>query len=397
MKKIIILGASVYQVPLIKKAKEMGLYTIVISIPGNYPGFDCGDKSYYVDTTDKEKILKIAIDERIDGICTSGTDVAISTIGYVCEKLGLNGNTLENSIISTNKLLMKKAFRNEEVRTSDFYGCTSADELERNFNKLNTDRAVVKVIDKSGSRGIVLVDSNTNWKNLFDEEMKITNSKTLLIEKYVFGKEIGIDAFVKDGVAEILIPHEKINVMINGIGIPAGHLIPFKCSKKTLNSINEEVNKVIHALKIKNGALNIDAFVLDSGLINIIEAGSRAGATGIPEIISIYTNLDYYELIIKNALNEEINCKYKESVSNVASLLMFSEKDGYYLNCDYKKIEGVTFYLDKKVGDRVYKVEDGSCRVGMAIITGNDEKEIRNKIIEFNDNFLLEVSSDDRL
>lgn len=27
MKKILILGAGIYQVPLIKKAKEMGLYT----------------------------------------------------------------------------------------------------------------------------------------------------------------------------------------------------------------------------------------------------------------------------------------------------------------------------------------------------------------------------------
>ena len=39
MKKIMILGAGIYQVPLIKTAKRLGLYTIVVSIPGNYPGF----------------------------------------------------------------------------------------------------------------------------------------------------------------------------------------------------------------------------------------------------------------------------------------------------------------------------------------------------------------------
>ena len=47
MKKILILGAGIYQVPLIKKAKEMGLYTIVASIPGNYPGFSYADKVVY--------------------------------------------------------------------------------------------------------------------------------------------------------------------------------------------------------------------------------------------------------------------------------------------------------------------------------------------------------------
>ena len=60
MKRIMILGASVYQVPLIKKAKELGLYTIVCSINGEYPGFLYADKVYHVSTTDREQILDIA-------------------------------------------------------------------------------------------------------------------------------------------------------------------------------------------------------------------------------------------------------------------------------------------------------------------------------------------------
>ena len=37
MKKLMIMGAGIYQVPLIRKAREMGIYTIAVSIPGNYP------------------------------------------------------------------------------------------------------------------------------------------------------------------------------------------------------------------------------------------------------------------------------------------------------------------------------------------------------------------------
>ena len=66
MKKLLILGAGIYQVPLIKKAQEMGIYTIVTSIPGNYPGFAIADKVYYENTTDYEAILKIARDEKIE-------------------------------------------------------------------------------------------------------------------------------------------------------------------------------------------------------------------------------------------------------------------------------------------------------------------------------------------
>ena len=105
-----ILGAGTYQVPLIQTAKDMGLYTIVVSRPGNYQGFALADKVYELDTRDQEGILQAAREEKIDGICTSGTDVAVATIGYVCEQLGLSGIPLSAGEILTYKSKGKEAF-----------------------------------------------------------------------------------------------------------------------------------------------------------------------------------------------------------------------------------------------------------------------------------------------
>ena len=71
MKKLMILGAGIYQVPLIKKAKEMGLFTVVTSIPGPYPGFQYADEALYLNTTDAEGILAAAEERQIDGILTT--------------------------------------------------------------------------------------------------------------------------------------------------------------------------------------------------------------------------------------------------------------------------------------------------------------------------------------
>ena len=68
MRKIMILGAGIYQVPLIKKARAMGLETIVVSVPGPYPGFAFADKTYSLDTRDVSGILAAAKEEKIDGI-----------------------------------------------------------------------------------------------------------------------------------------------------------------------------------------------------------------------------------------------------------------------------------------------------------------------------------------
>ena len=70
MKKLMIMGAGIYQVPLIKTAKEMGIHTIAVSIPGNYPGFAWADEVLHINTVDSEAVLAAAKERGIDGICT---------------------------------------------------------------------------------------------------------------------------------------------------------------------------------------------------------------------------------------------------------------------------------------------------------------------------------------
>ena len=120
MKKVLILGAGIYQLPLIERAKCLGLYTIVCSIKGHYPGFDIADKVYFVDTTDKEACLEIAKNECIDAVCTAGTDVALPTLGYIVDKLHLVGPSYNSACLSSNKLLMKQKFQEYGVSSADF-------------------------------------------------------------------------------------------------------------------------------------------------------------------------------------------------------------------------------------------------------------------------------------
>ena len=110
MKKLMIMGAGIYQVPLIRKAREMGIYTIAVSIPGNYPGFAVADEVCHINTVDYETVLKVAREKQIDGIVTAGTDVAVITIGKVCDELGLKGLSFEAARIASDKMLMKERY-----------------------------------------------------------------------------------------------------------------------------------------------------------------------------------------------------------------------------------------------------------------------------------------------
>lgn len=60
MKKLMILGASVLQIPAIVEAKKMGLYVLAVDMNPNAEGFSCADKKIVVSTTDTEKVLEEA-------------------------------------------------------------------------------------------------------------------------------------------------------------------------------------------------------------------------------------------------------------------------------------------------------------------------------------------------
>lgn len=110
MEKLMILGATDYQVPLIKVARELGYYTIVASIAGDYPGLREGDEQCCVDITNPQAVLEKAKKYQIDGIATCCMDTGVKAIGVVCDALKLTGLSENAALLSNNKYLMKEAF-----------------------------------------------------------------------------------------------------------------------------------------------------------------------------------------------------------------------------------------------------------------------------------------------
>ena len=72
MKKILLLGGSAQQIVAIETAKRLGYYTILCDFLEDNPGQYVADTFYLISTTDKEAVLEIAKNEKIDGILAYG-------------------------------------------------------------------------------------------------------------------------------------------------------------------------------------------------------------------------------------------------------------------------------------------------------------------------------------
>ncbi|WP_270913050.1 ATP-binding protein [Allofournierella sp. CML151] len=377
MKKILILGAGIYQVPLIDTARRMGLYTIVASIPGNYPGFSHADEVAYINTTDVESVLKFAREKEIDAITTCGTDVAVATIGTVCEAMGLAGVSRSAALLCTDKAKMKKALWDAGVRTSEFVSVMSEEEACKAAERLGWP-VMFKCPDSSGSRGVIRVNDVQEIPEAFRYAMQASRGGHILVERFVSGHEIGLDGVVQ-GDKIVLWPHDKLTRSNGLTDVPIGHVVPLELGPEEMRDIRQQACTAVRALGIDQSFFNMD-IMLCEGKAYIIEIGARIGATCIPEVIGAAGGFDCYEEIVRCALGQKL--ELTDEVSSVAAAqLLCSDRNGVLESVDAGNVpEDARWTLDVKPGEQVRRFRVGPDRIGQVVVVDGDRAAALRKL-----------------
>ena len=374
MKKLMIMGAGIYQVPLIRKAREMGIYTIAVSIPGNYPGFAVADEVCHINTVDYEAVLKVAREKQIDGIVTAGTDVAVITIGKVCDELGLKGLSFEAARIASDKMLMKERYEAGGVRSARFRRVGLEEDPRQAVRELSYP-LIFKAVDSSGSRGITRVNDPSGIPGAVEAVKATTRKDYYIVEEFLEGEEFGAQAFVYDGKLQFVLPHGDY-VFMGDTGVPVGHFAPYELSPQAAADVYDQTERAIRAMKLDNCAINAD-FIMKDGKTYVLEIGGRSGATCLAELVSIYYGYDYYEKIIQAALGESPRFPQDQAVPNASRLLM-SDRDGVIRSIANHNGPDENIYeimFDYTVGDPVKKFHVGPNRIGHVITRGTTLQE----------------------
>lgn len=368
----------------------MGIYTIVVSIPGNYPGFAIADQICYENTVDYERVLEIARAEKIDGIVTAGTDVAVITIGKVCDELGLIGLSFEAAKIASNKIRMKKKYEEHGVRTARFREVSFEDDLYECTKELNFP-LIFKAVDTSGSRGIIRVNSREEFEAARAVVKANTRTDFFIIEEFIEGEEFGAQAFVYRGEVKFILPHGDY-VFHGDTGVPIGHFAPYMLDAEVIEDARVQLEKAIVAMGLDNCAINAD-FILKDGKTYVLELGGRSGATCLAELVSIYYGYDYYEKLILAALGEDVDFPQEMAVPN-ASMLLRSEKDGVIRSIENENEPDEDIYeiqFDYGVGDTVKKFHVGPHRIGHVVTKGETLDEAVEKLNQALDKIKITV------
>lgn len=302
MKKIMVLGAGIYQVPLIQRAKDRGIFTIAVSPDGDYPGLKLADKIYYYDVRDEEKVLNAAREEKIDGITTDQTDVAVRTVAYVAEEMGLPGIGYETAKLFTDKNMMRERSREIGLPTIPSWKVSSLEDALLRFRELNAE-AIIKPVDSQGSRGVYRIDSTETLLEKYNSSAMHSRTGDVIIEKYIDGTEFEVDSIAADYKVKTLMYADLEPYMVEGIFASTTRLYPSVREKEIVDKLLDINKRTIEGFGLKQGLTHSEYMRDKDGEIYLIEAAARGGGTFISShIAELQTGVNTADFLIDIAM-----------------------------------------------------------------------------------------------
>ena len=379
MKKLAIIGSGEFQEPLILKSKQLGCETHVFSLKNKTKGEDEADFFYDIDVLNKDEILKICKNLKIDGITTIASDITTKTVVYVAEKLGLVSNSSQCLEKSTDKYKMRKAFQEKGLLVPKFYLIQKNENIKNILDEIKELNypIIVKPTDRAGSRGVTEVNNIKDLQSAIDYAKGESLAGNTIIEEYIEGEEYSCECISKGGKHTRLAFTKKFTTGYPNF-IETGHIQPvhFDNEKK----IEQIIFKALDSLEITNGASHTEFKITPNNEIKVIEVGARMAGDCIgSHLVELSTGIDYIKLVIDIALGNPIKIKPVKNISNYYGIKFICNENDYNLYEFIKKNnKNIIMAESKNIIHKNLKVTDSSSRSGWYIIRTNNKKTIQD-------------------
>lgn len=379
-KKLLILAAGILQVPVIKKAREMGCYVIAADGNANAVGLQYAHKAVVADITDEDVMLQIARKEKVDGVIHPCSEVSMSVMGYINDSLGLSGISKLMARRATNKYLMREAFTKYGAPSPQSYCTNDVNEAWNLFCDKFDKNAILKPSRSSGSRGIAKIDHNISrekFLELYKCAYQESRDKQVMIEQFIDGPEFSVEIIVWNGNVNVLAVTDKKTT-----GAPyfveLGHSQPSVFHLNIVEKVKDAAVAGVKALELSNCACHAEIKV-ENDKAYIMEIGARLGGDFIStELTHLSTGVDMVAAAVNIALGIAPDMKPKKKKQG-ACIRYFCPRPGRLVS-----IEGLEHLNDEHVymseiycekGDKILEVKSSLDRSGHMIVTAKNSRE----------------------
>ena len=375
-KRILILGASDFQMPAIIKAKEMGLFVGVVDINPTAVGISYADKYYQVSTIDEDGVIKAAADFHADGVFTLCTDMPMRALAHACETLGLIGLDLTSAMKATDKAEMIRAFELHNIPHPQYWVVARDHKREIDYSTMHYP-VITKPTDNSGSRGLMCASNQDELNRAIDYSSSFGRNGSVIIEEYMRGPEVSVELLVINGIPNVLQITDKLTTQAPHF-VEIGHSEPSQLRKYEKEKIIKLACDAALSVGIKNGAGHAEIILTDEGP-KMVEIGARMGGGCITtHLVPLSTGIDMTKAAIQLSLGETPSIAPK--FNKGAAIRFIIPPAGEVISIsgvdEAKNVKGVQVVeVQCKVGQVLTELENGTSRIGYVIAQANSAEE----------------------
>ena len=383
---LLIFGAGINQLELIREARSLGLTCIVIDPLGNPPGKPEADFFYQVNGSDYELTREIAIRHKVRGIVTGQTEKPLRLMAKLAAELGFIFNSPEVTDRCIDKWLMKEAFRAGGVACAEGILVRQGEAVPSELTSGVMFPLIIKPRDAYSSRGVYKCSSRDDLNAHIGESRSFSSNGDILFEEFIDGKEYSVEAETYQGVTTVIQFTEKF-ITPYPTTVETAHLQPAGLSIPEKELITSLVKSALEALGIKNSASHTEVIMTKSGP-RVIETGARLGGDFISSYLTkSSTGISMDRAAIQIALGQQPDT---DVTFRKFSMIKYVELPAgktvkKVIPCDdIRKLPGVVFlHIFVNPGDRTEPLTHSALRPACIIVELDNREDLLHKATEY--------------
>ena len=403
-KKLLILGGAGVHKKIVKAAKELGIYTIVVDNVENSPAKKDADEAWLISFTEVDKIVEKARSVGVDAVINLCVDPAQEPYQKICSKLNLPCYGTQSQMeILTQKDLFKAFCKEHGVDVIPDYS------LEDIVNDRVDYPVLIKPNHSRGSRGQSICYTKESAISAFEYAENQSFDGRALCEKYMIGKQdLATAFFVVDGEPYLIkLGDRHMGKKEDGLDRQViCTWLPSSFSEMFEANVLKRVKDMIRSLGVKFGPVFMQGFV-DGDTVRFYDPGMRMPGGDYDLILKKATGFDTVKSVIHYSFTGDVrscfgNPKLSYKLNNkIGILLCFSVKKG-----TIKKIVGfeglknndkiIYSRLMCEIGDEIMETGDVKQRVAALGALVNNQSELKGLINEIYErvHFLDDLNQD---
>lgn len=365
-KRVLFVAAGPVQRTAMGRVKEMGYEVYAIDENAGAAGFDIATKHEVCDICDPSEIVRVAKKFKVTAIMCVCTDAPLVAVANACAQLGLPGPSVETAEVSTNKWLQRMALRKAGIAVPKFQRFQTVSEAKTIADTFHFP-VVLKPTDNAGSRGVTYVNAAAYVESAAQSALNNSKSGFGLIETFMQGPEISVEAFVCAGKYIPLCLSEKVRTKLPYLLDQEVHF-PQNCSDDVTSEILEMASAAVKACGFDNCPVHMELIRTADGPRVVEMAARGAGFYVFTRILPYVTGVDTMKISLDLALGNEPHITPLDNPLG-ASLVFLEPKPGRFVSATFveeaRSLQGI---IDIQVypapGDELEELRSGADRVG---------------------------------